>query len=100
MDAEDPWTLEAVFGANARKIIDSTAANVTAEIDQLLAHLRDSAELRRHMTPGEQAEEEAAWLECEAAIDAMTPADWGDLADEIAETEREILRERGIEPLE
>lgn len=89
--AEAQALLDAMFppGSNARKIIESTPPEVNAMIDQMMDAYRAK--------PRSEATDPLA-AEADAALDAMTPADWADLEADLQETERQILRERGIDP--
>lgn len=93
--------LDAMFppGSNARAIIDSTPPRELATLDQALAAGRERRLLHElTATPEELAEEEDLAAEGWAAMEAMTPADWAAFEARLRVTEREILRERGIEP--
>jgi len=79
--------MSAFFTPNQRKIIESTPPHERAALDQALTRRHD----RQHTDPREQAE-------FEAAMAAITPDQWAALEADLRETEREILRERGIEP--
>lgn len=105
--------LDAMFppGSNARQILDSTPPGERAAMDQAFARFRDREAERKFrddlfhlMDPEgwerEQAERRRSEAEIEAAIDAITPEQWDALEADLRETERMILRERGIEPQE
>lgn len=87
--------LNAPFGPNARKIIDSNPP----EYDELFqAWWREVSAWRGSLPAGELAAREKFGDEDFAALLHTSHEDWRALEDEIIETEREILRERGIEP--
>ena len=95
--------LDAMFppGSNARAIIDSTPPHERAAFDQAMAAAKERRRLHEATaTPDELAEEDTLAAEGWAAMEAMTPDDWASFEADLRDTEREILRDRGIEPPE
>lgn len=91
---ESQELLDAMFppGSNARAIIDSTPPSELSAIDQALAAAKERRRLYElTATPEQQAEDEAA-------MEAMAAQDWSAFEVDLQDTERKILRERGIEP--
>lgn len=95
--------LDAMFppGSNARAIIDSTPPGEWAAFDQAMAAAKERRRRYEHSaTPQQVAEDEVAQAEAWAAMEAMTAADWAAFEARLRESEREILRDRGVEPPE
>lgn len=109
---ESARMLDAIFppGSNARKVIDSTPPDMQEALGRALirGRARERARKDRHLLmaifapdqlTAELEEEARLTAEADAALNAMTPADWRALEETLQETERGILRSRGIDPV-
>jgi hypothetical protein len=88
-----------VFGDSACRVIDTTPAHELARLEQGMTQARiRRANYLASRTPEQVAEDEAFDAEADAAMDAMTPADWAALGADLARIERRILIDRGVDP--